>query len=75
MPKLKGIKKLNGAIEELKAMADEVRSTCEEKQEWFDSRSDRYQESEKGQEWSDYLDALSNTLDNIDNLEIIDEDD
>jgi hypothetical protein len=87
MAKLKGISEFNTAIGRFKDQASELRSAYEaikevfdEKEDWLNNRTDKYQESDKGQEWSDHLGQVENTLssvecilDDIDNIELIEE--
>lgn len=87
MAKLKGISDFNTAIGRFKDRASELRSeyeamkeVFEEKQDWLNNRSEKYQDSDKGQEWSDHLNTVESTLDNvecilddIDNIELIEE--
>jgi len=68
MPTLKGLKKLVGIAEDLQALAEEVRVELEEKQEWFEGKSDKWQEGEKGEEWKYFFDEVEEFLDEIDNM-------
>lgn len=70
MATLPGLKKLADKIEELKDSATLLKEVLEAKQEWLSETSNSYQNSEKGQEWSDHLDSVESLLDDIDNLEI-----
>ena len=68
MAKLKGLAELAEAIEALKVVAEEVRGNLEEKQAWCDERSDKWQESDKRQEWDDFLGEVESVLDDIENM-------
>ena len=69
MPKLKTLKPLETALEKLQSCAEATREALEEKRSWLDEKSDTYQESDKGQEWAEHLDAVESFLDEIDSLE------
>ena len=70
MTTLPGLKKLASAIDALKAVAEEFKEILETKQDWLSEKSDSYQDSDKGQEWSEHLDAVESLLSDIENLEI-----
>ena len=71
MAKLKGISKLSKTIDSLKDVAEEIRESLNEKREWFEGKSESWQESDKGQEWDEHLSDVENLLDEIDTLEMI----
>lgn len=68
MTKLTKLKKLIHAYEILQATAEELREIHDEKRSWWDDKSEKYQESEKGQEWDDHLLAVEGFLDDIENI-------
>lgn len=67
--KLKGLSKLKKAIENLVAISEETRENLEIKRSENEEKSDRWQESETGEEWAYYLDTLEALLDDIENLD------
>ena len=69
MPKLKSLKDLSLALDELKATAEFVRTELEIKQEWLNNKSDQFQASEKGQAWETYLEEVDTLLNDIESLE------
>jgi len=70
MAKLKGLKELAESMEKLQAAAENVRQNLDEKREWLEGRSEKYQESDAAQEWDEHLSEVENILDEIDNLQI-----
>lgn len=69
---LRGIKKLIAAVDSVKEKSETVRSALEDKQQWLETRSDKYQESEAGQAWEEYLNSIEELLDRIDELDVPD---
>jgi len=69
--KIKGLAKLNSAIEKLKSIAEEVQENVDAKNDWLYDKTDDYQESEDGEEWREHLDSVESLLDDIDNIEPI----
>lgn len=69
MPNISGAKQLVKRIKDLKMQADKVQDKIVEKQNWLDRQTtDQYRESEKGQEWLDYLDRLENFVYEVMNI-------
>lgn len=65
MPNIPGAKKLVKQVKELKLQADIMNDKIIEKHRWLDQKDDKYIESEKGQEWLDYLDRLEDFIEEI----------
>ena len=70
MAKLKGFGQLENALDKLKTVAEQIRENLDEKREWWDGKSDAWQEGDTGQEWEDHLGNMENILDEIDALEM-----
>lgn len=69
MPELKGLSKLKGILDKLMEAAEQTRVNLEEKREWVDEKSDKWQESEIGEEWTNHLDETENLLDEIESID------
>lgn len=69
--KIKGLSRLNAALEKLKTISEEVRESLEEKTDWLDEKTIKYQESKEGEEWSSHISEVQDLLDEIDYLEPI----
>jgi len=70
MAKLKGFGQLENALDKLKTVAEQIRENLDEKREWWDGKSEAWQEGDTGQEWEEHLGNMENILDEIDNLEM-----
>ena len=60
MPELKGLSKLKSA---------QTRENLEQKREWCEEKSDKWYESEIGEEWNYHLDEVEGLIDEIDNID------
>jgi len=65
---IKGLKALIKKIENLSTDIEEVRGAWLEKREWFDGKSDTWQESETGEEWSELIDEVDSFLELTENF-------
>lgn len=72
MAKLNGLGDLSDALENLKAVAEQIREALDEKRDWLNDKSEKYQEGESGQAWDEHLSDVESLLDEIDNLEMPD---
>lgn len=71
MAQLSKLKTLQKKIQDLKDYAEQYREEMlEPKKEWLEDRSDKFKESEKGEEWEYHLYEIEEVLDAIDNIEI-----
>lgn len=46
-----------------------MRNELDELQNWFDEKSDTFQESENGSKYSEYLDYVTNLVEQIESLD------
>lgn len=72
MPKIKELKKLTEAFEVLQETLESARELVEEKRSWLESRSEAYQDSDKGIEWAEYLDEAEMFIDELEALDLPD---
>ena len=71
MAKLKGLEKLNQAIKFVKEVAEEAQKELDAKREKNDSNSDRWQSSEKADEWRTHLQEVEDMISKIDDIDEI----
>lgn len=58
-------KKIDKITKKLETIQEELTAMAETAQETYDSRSDRWQESEKGEEYSDMISALEDAASSV----------
>lgn len=68
---VKGLSKLNTAVEKLKEIAEEVRENLDKKKEWLNEKSEKYQDSDEGNAWIAHFDELEVLLDEIYEIEYV----
>jgi len=72
-PKLQWAKNVASKLRSLQLEIEgNLRSKLDEKREWWNEKSDKWQESEKGLSWDMYLDEVEELLDDIENITIPD---
>jgi cbb3-type cytochrome oxidase cytochrome c subunit len=71
MAKLKGLDKLNQAIKFVKEVAEQAQKELDAKREKNDGNSDKWQESEKAEEWRNHLQEVEDMIARIDDLDEI----
>lgn len=69
MAELKGLSKLKSVLDKLIEVAEQTRENLEQKREWCEEKSDKWHESEIGEEWNYHLDEVESLLDEIDNID------
>ena len=63
---VKGFKKLVKKVMDAQEFASEViKPALEEKREWWENKSEKWQESEAGQQWQEDLDAMETFVDEV----------
>ena len=58
-------KKIAKITEKLEAIKDNLEQMAEEAQDYYDSRSDRWLESDAASEWEDKIDALNDAASSV----------
>jgi DnaJ-domain-containing protein 1 len=71
MAKLKGLDKFNQAIKFVKEVAEQTQKELDAKREKNDGNSDKWQESEKAEEWRNHLQEVEDMIARIDDLDEI----
>lgn len=71
MAKLKGLDKLNQAIKFVKEVAEQAQKELDAKREKNDGNSEKWQESEKAEEWRNHLQEVEDMIAKIDDLDEI----
>jgi vacuolar-type H+-ATPase subunit I/STV1 len=64
--KMKTTKQLQAIQSKLEALRDELSELIETRQNYFDEKSEKWQESDNGEKYSEDTDGLQNVNDNID---------
>lgn len=72
MAQLKGFKKLAQKTLDLQEEASRLQSALDEKREWWEDKSEKWQESDTGQAWSAHLDLVEEFLSDLDCLNVPD---
>jgi|GEM_PF-1039326 len=70
MAKLKGLTQLSNALDKLKTVSEQTRENLDEKRGWWEEKTEKWQESDTGQEWEEHLADVENILDEIDAIEM-----
>ncbi|MFV8268427.1 hypothetical protein ACNQGP_00645 [Flavobacterium sp. GT2N3] len=70
MANLKNVKALVKILANALELSEQIREELDSKKDWLDEKSDKYKESEKGEEWEYYLTEVENLLDNLDQIEL-----
>ena len=68
MAQVKGSKELADAILNLKELAEEVRNNLQDKEQWWDERTEKWQDGENAEAWKTHFSELETVLDEIENL-------
>jgi DnaJ-domain-containing protein 1 len=71
MAKLKGLDKFNQAIKIVKEDAEQAQKELDAKREKNDGNSEKWQESEKAEEWRNHLQDVEDMIAKIDDLDEI----
>ena len=58
-------KKIAKITDKLDALKEEIEQMAEEAQEYYDNRSERWQESAAASEWEDKIDALNDAASSV----------
>lgn len=66
---LKGVKNFSKRILELKALGEELQENLQEKIAWWEEKSEKWQESDKGQEWQEYFNQIEEMISRVEDLE------
>lgn len=71
----KQINKIQAAIDSLNDYKTTIEQKIEKRENYFDERSDKWQESEKGdeyyektEEWNDYLQEIESKIEDLENV-------
>lgn len=70
MPNIKGLKRLIAAVQNVQALAEEVKEAYDEKQDWLDQKTEKYQDSVPGIEWEELLTKAYDFITDIENIDI-----
>jgi len=64
------ITKFNQALDSVKSSLDILKEEIQNKREWLEENSEKYQESEKGEELATYLDDLEDWCNSVDDINL-----